>query len=371
MENEDHENQVAKIHRGLPVVDGHNDLPWAIRVRGSGDLSIVDPSRFLEGFHTDGPRLRSGGVGAQFWSVFVPAWDVDPFQAVNAQIDLVEAMIANDPEYLQAGASAAEVLAIATDGRTASLVGAEGGHAIENDLGKLRLLRERGVRYMTLTHADANDWADSATDEPRHGGLTRFGREVVAEMNDIGMIIDISHVSDETMRDAIELSERPIMASHSGARAIASHVRNVPDDVLEAVALNGGVVMVNFYPPFVVESSAQQMTDMFTVARRLRPRFDSDEEFEEELDRLRANLSIDRGTVSNVVDHIEHIVTVSGIDHVGLGSDFDGMDMTPVGLEDVSCYPSITRELLKRGWAEADITKVLGENALRVLSAND
>jgi len=362
---------VAEIHSGLPVVDGHNDLPWAIRVRAAGDLSRADPSLFLDGFHTDGPRLRSGGVGAQFWSVFVPAWQKHPFDAVNEQIDLVEAMVRNDPEHLEAADTSAEASAIASGGRTASLIGAEGGHAIENDLGRLRSLRDRGVRYMTLTHADTIDWADSATDEARNGGLTSFGREVVVEMNLIGMIVDISHVSDATMRDVLEVSDKPVMASHSGARAIASHARNVPDDVLESVGENGGVVMVNFYPPFVVESSARQMTDMFALARTLRPRFESDAAFEEEIDRRRADMSIDRGTVADVVDHVEHVVAVSGVDHVGLGSDFDGIDLTPVGLEDVSTFPAITAELLVRGWNEGDIKKVLGLNALRVLAAND
>jgi len=371
MERVDIGGQAARIHRGMPVVDGHNDLPWALRVRASSDLSIADPSRMLDGYHTDGPRLATGGVGAQFWSVFVPAWEESPFDAVNEQIDLVEALVRNDPDHLAAAPDAGAVTAIAAAGRTASLIGAEGGHAIENDLGKLGALRDRGVRYMTLTHGDTIDWADSATDDLRHGGLTRFGREVVTEMNGIGMIIDISHVSDDTMRDAIEVSERPVMASHSGARAIASHARNIPNDVLESVAVNGGVVMVNFYPPFVVESSAQQMSEMFALARTLRPRFASDAEFEEEIDRLRADMSIERGTVADVVDHVEHIAAVAGVDHVGLGSDFDGIDLTPVGLEDVSEYPAITVELLVRGWSESDILKILGRNALRVLAAND
>jgi membrane dipeptidase len=367
----DIDEQVSRIHGRNPVVDGHNDLPWALRVRANGDLSMADPSRFLEGFHTDGPRLRAGGVGAQFWSVFVPAWEEHPFDEVNVQVDLVEAMIDNDPEHLGAATNAAEVMDLASAGMTASLIGAEGGHAIENDLGKLRALRDRHVRYMTLTHADSIDWADSATDEARSSGLSAFGRQVVGTMNDLGMVVDISHVSDDTMRDALTVSEKPVMASHSGARAIAPHARNIPDDVLESVADNGGLVMVNFYPPFLVESSARQMADMFALARTLRPRFDSDAAFEEEIDRLRGDMSIDRGSVGDVVDHLEHIASVAGVDHVGLGSDFDGMDMTPVGLEDVSCYPAITRELLTRGWTEPDVRKVLGENAIRVIAAND
>jgi membrane dipeptidase len=363
--------RARRIHASMPVVDGHNDLPWAIRIRAGSDLSVADPSRELQGYQTDGPRLRVGGVGAQFWSVFVPAWQSGPFDAVVQQISLVEAMIRNDATHLARADTAEEAVAISRGGRTASLIGAEGGHAIENDLGKLRTLRSRGVRYLTLTHGDTIDWADSATDERRHGGLTGFGRTVVGTMNQIGMVVDISHVSTETMHDAIETTERPVMASHSGARAIAPHPRNVPDEVLEAVAANAGVVMVNFFPGFVVESSARLMMEMFSEAREIRADFDSDEAFETEMARRLAERGIDRGTVGHVVDHIDHIAAVAGVDHVGLGSDFDGIDTTPIGLEDVSTYPAITAELIVRGWPEPDIRKVLGENALRVLAAND
>ncbi len=363
--------QARKIHASMPVVDGHNDLPWAIRVRAGGDLRVADPSKELPGYHTDGPRLAVGGVGAQFWSVFVPAWQPDPFDAVISQIQIVEMMIHNDPDHLAAVDTAAQAIAIGREGRTASLLGAEGGHAIENELGKLRALRARGVRYLTLTHGDTIDWADSATDVRRHGGLTGFGRTVVTAMNEIGMVVDISHVSDETMRDALETSERPVMASHSGARAIAPHPRNVPDDVLETVADNNGVVMVNFFPPFVLAESAAQMVEMFQEARELRGAFDTDEAFEAEMARRLHERQIARGTVADVVDHVEHVASVAGVDHVGLGSDFDGIEVTPVGLEDVSTYPAITVELIERGWSEPDIRKVLGENALRVLAAND
>ncbi len=367
----DPEARAGRIHASMPVVDGHNDLPWALRVRVGGDLSLADPSVHLDGYHTDGPRLRRGGVGAQFWSVFVPTWTEEPFATVLSQIDLVGALVANDPEHLATADSARDAQEAAASGRTASLMGAEGGHGIEGDLGKLAELRARGVRYLTLTHAETIEWADSATDERRHGGLTGFGRRVVAAMNDLGMVVDISHVSTETMHDALDVSERPVMASHSGARAVAPHPRNVPDDVLERLAANGGVAMVNFYPPFVVASAARKTTEMFDEARRLRREFPDEASFERELARTRADLAIDRGSVFDVVDHIEHIAAVAGIDHVGLGSDFDGIDLTPAGLEDVSTYPSITVELLERGWSEVDIRKVLGGNALRVLTAND
>ncbi len=355
----------------MPVVDGHNDLPWALRVRAAGDLSIADPSRELPGYHTDGPRLRAGGVGAQFWSVYVPSWQPEPFDSVMEQIELVEAMTSHDPVHLGRARTAQDAVTVSRSGRTASLMGAEGGHAIENDLGKLRELSTRGVRYMTLTHGDTIEWADSATDVHRHGGLTEFGRTVVETMNDLGMVVDISHVSADTMRAALETTQRPVMASHSGARSVAPHPRNVPDDVLEAVACNDGVVMVNFYPPFVVASAALATMEMFAEARDLRSSFDTEDEFEAEIAHRRRERDIDRGTVGNVVDHIEHIVAVAGVDHVGLGSDFDGIDVTPVGLEDVSTYPGITMELIARGWSDPDIVKVLGGNALRVLAAND
>ena len=231
-------DRARRIHDSATLVDGHNDLPWAIRVRAGGDLSLADPSRELPGYHTDGARLRVGGVGGQFWSVFVPSWQPDPFDSVMEQIDLVEEMTRNDPIHLRQARTAEDVVTVSRSGRTASLIGAEGGHAIENDLGKLRELRARGVRYMTLTHGDTIEWADSATDDRHHGGLTAFGRSVVESMNDLGVIVDISHVSAETMRAALETTQRPIMASHSGARSIAPHPRNVPDDVLEFIANN-------------------------------------------------------------------------------------------------------------------------------------
>lgn len=363
--------RIRELHASMPVVDGHNDLPWALRVRAGGDLSIADPSRELSGYHTDGPRLRAGGVGAQFWSVYVPSWQPKPFDSVMEQIELVEAMTSHDPVHLGRARTAEDAVAISRAGRTASLMGAEGGHAIENDLGKLRELSTRGVRYLTLTHGDTIEWADSATDVHRHGGLTEFGRTVVETMNDLGMVVDISHVSADTMRASLETTQRPVMASHSGARSVAPHPRNVPDDVLEAVARNDGVVMVNFYPPFVVESAALATMEMFAEARDLRSSFDTEDEFEAEIAHRRRERDIDRGTVGNVVDHIEHIVAVAGVDHVGLGSDFDGIDVTPVGLEDVSTYPAITMELIARGWSDPEIVKVLGSNALRVLAAND
>lgn len=356
-----------RIHRDLPVVDGHNDLPWAIRMRAGGSLDVADPRTRLDGYHTDFPRLREGGVGAQFWSVYVPAWSKSPLRETIEQIDLVRRMLAMAPGWTELAVGSDEVERIRASGRVAGLLGAEGGHSIENSLPALRALGDLGVRYMTLTHIDTIDWADSATDEPRHGGLTDFGRDVVREMNRLAMLVDISHVSIDTMWDALEVSAAPVIASHSSAAALAAHPRNIPDDVLEAVGRSGGVVMINFYSGFLTGEAAEKSLGLFAEARRLHGELSDDEALEEAMRRMAEDDPIDAGSVADVVDHIEHAVHVAGVDHVGLGSDFDGIDVVPAGLEDVSCYPNITAELLGRGWDEQAIRKVLGKNALRVL----
>lgn len=362
-----HSQHAVGIHAELPVVDGHNDLPWKIRTDADGDLDRADPRKPLAGYHTDVPRMVRGGVGAQLWSVYVPAAIDEPFAATMRQIDLVEEMIARD-DRLMAARTGTEARSIRDSGRIASLMGAEGGHSIEKSMLKLQALADRGVRYMTLTHSDTHEWADSATDDPIHGGLSPFGRDVVREMNRLGMLVDISHVSADTMRDALDTSEAPVIASHSNAYALAPHPRNIPDDVLRAVGERGGVVMAVFFSGFVVADTARRMLGMFEVMRKLRVELEDDEEaIAAEMDRREREMDLDRGGVSDVVDHIEHIAEVAGIGAVGLGSDFDGMTTTPTGLEDVSCYPAITEELLKRGWVDSDILKVLGENSLRVL----
>jgi membrane dipeptidase len=358
-----------RIHRTLPVIDGHNDLPWAIRLRADGSLDAADPRGSLPGYHTDLPRMLEGGVGAQFWSVFVPTWSEAPLRTTIEQIDLVHRMIAQCAPILELASTAADVARIRTDGHIACLLGAEGGHSIEDSLGALRMLYRLGVRYMTLTHGSNTGWADSATDSAQHGGLTEFGKEVVREMNAIGMLVDVSHVSVDTMKDALAVSTAPIIASHSSAHALAAHPRNVPDDVLAAIADNGGVVMVNFFSGFVIESSARKVQAMFAEAVRLQQELADDLAVEEEIARREAADPMERGTVADVVDHIEYIADICGVDHVGIGSDYDGVKVLPEELEDVSCYPAITAELLRRGWQEADIRKVLGDNALRVLAA--
>lgn len=362
-------DHAAEIHRSLPVVDGHNDLPWEIRVRAGGSLAAADPRHRLDGYHSDLPRMIEGGVGVQFWSVFVPAWTPRPLATTHEQIDLVTRMSEAAPGLTELAADSARARSIRDTGRIAGFMGVEGGHSIEGDLSALEALHHRGVRYMTLTHGTTIEWADSATDVARHGGLTDFGREVVREMNRVGMLVDISHVSADTMRQAVETSRAPVIASHSCAFALAPHPRNVPDDVIEMVAAGGGVVMVTFVPAFVVESTARDAVDMFDEMRELRAQFDpADEEgYSAAYQERFGSKPIDRGTVADVVDHIEHVAAVGGVDHVGIGSDFDGTTQLPEGLEDVTRYPAITAELLRRGWDEPAIRKVLGENALRAL----
>lgn len=357
----------TRIHESNPVVDGHNDLPWKLRTLADGDLDRLDPRGDLPELHTDIPRMLAGGVGAQFWSVYVPADIEEPFAHTLAQIDLVDRMVERD-QRLAPARTGAEAKAFRDSGRIASLIGSEGGHSIENSLDNLHVLAERGVRYLTLTHSDTIDWADSATDEPRHGGLTPFGRDVVREMNQIGMLVDLSHVSVDTMRDALEVTDSPVIASHSNSYALAPHPRNIPDDVLRAIGDSGGVVMVVFFSGFVVAETARQMTTMFEELRGVRVELAGDEAaIDAELDRIQGRQDLERGTVADLVRHIEHIAEVAAIDAVGIGSDFDGTFLTPRGLEDVSCYPAITDELLRRGWDEREILKVLGENSLRVL----
>lgn len=359
-----------RIHRSAILVDGHNDLPWAMREKAKYSLDAKDLSKPQPDLHTDLPRLVAGGMGAQFWSVYVPADAAKTgvaLQQTIEQIEFVKTMTARYPEILELASTTADVERIREEGRIACLMGAEGGHSIEGSIEVLRKLYALGVRYMTLTHSETNDIADSATDEPKHGGLSKLGEEVVAEMNRLGMLIDVSHVSDETMKDVLALSKAPVIASHSSCRALAEHVRNVPDDVLKEIARNGGVVMVNFFSGFVVDSSARKMAGMFEVRRKLREAKVDEAEFDAAMEKWRKDNPIERGTVETVVDHIDHIVKVAGIDCAGIGSDFDGIGETPVGLEDVSCYPRITQGLLDRGYSEEDIRKVLGGNALRAL----
>ncbi|MFV1966954.1 MAG: dipeptidase [Pirellulaceae bacterium] len=359
-----------KVHRASFVFDGHNDLPWSLRAAGLRSFERMDISKPQKQFHTDIDRLRQGNVGAQFWSVYVPADTARTGEALLQtleQIDLVHAMIERYPDVFEMARTASDVRRIQAKGKIASLIGVEGGHAIERSLENLRRLHKRGAGYMTLTHSATLDWVDSATDEPRHQGLTPFGEEVVREMNRLGMLVDLSHVSVETMKDALRISAAPIIFSHSSARAVANHPRNVPDDVLRRTAQRGGVVMVNFFSGFVVPEAAAHLDAMFQAMEEIREQHSGDDEYRRALARWRARNPLQTGTVHDVVDHIDHIVRVAGVDHVGLGSDYDGVSVLPRQLEDVSTYPIITQELLNRGYTEQEIHKIMSGNILRVM----
>ena len=362
--------RALRIHRSAILVDGHNDLPWQIRDKGESSFENFDMALYQEGVHTDIPRLRKGGVGAQFWAAWVPPETMKEGGGARTaleQIDLIRRMAERYPETFEPAYSADDVVRIRRRGKIASLIGVEGGHAIENSLGVLRMFYDLGARYMTLTHTETIDWADSATDEARHEGLTPFGEEVVGEMNRLGMLVDISHVSYDTMRDVLRVSRAPVIASHSSAHAIAAHPRNIPDNVLQLIAPNGGVVMVNFFSGFVEPEAARMIDSVFETIEGLREKYPQDEEYRKAVRDWRRENPIPRGTVHTIVDHIDHIVKVAGIDHVGLGSDYDGCSVLPEQLEDVSCYPYITQELLNRGYSKKDIHKILGGNLLRAL----
>lgn len=365
-------DEALRLHREALVIDGHNDLAWMLRLKADLSFDRIDLTRSQKdkGMHTDIPRLRQGGVGAQFWSAWVSAKTRKDGTAVRMtleQIDVIRRMVAQYPDVFEMASTADDIVRIRKQGKIASMIGVEGGHSIDNSLGVLRCYYDLGVRYMTLTHSETIDWADSATDNPLHNGLTPFGEQVVAEMNRLGMLVDISHVSPDTMRHAIRVSKAPVIASHSSAYAIAAHSRNVPDDVLQLVAKTGGVIMVNFYPGFIVPEGARVTKEMFKPLRELREKYPKDEEYQAAALQLMKGLAYPSGSVHTLVDHIDHIVKTAGIDNVGLGSDYDGINKVPQQLEDVSCYPVITQELLNRGYKRDAILKILGGNALRVL----
>ncbi|MFE1556597.1 dipeptidase [Streptomyces sp. NPDC058734] len=363
--------QARELLTEYPVVDGHNDLPWALRQQVRYDLGRRDiAGDQSDHLHTDLPRLRAGGVGAQFWSVYVRS-DYSGDEAVSAtleQIDAVDQLITRYPGSLVRALTADDMEAARAEGRIASLMGAEGGHSINNSLATLRALHQLGVRYMTLTHNDTIDWADSATDEPRHGGLTGFGREVVREMNRIGMLVDLSHVAATTMRDALDTSAAPVIFSHSSARAVCDHPRNVPDDVLERLPGNGGVAMATFVPKFILPAAVE-----WTLAadENLRAHGFHHLDTTPEAMALHREFEAARprpvATAATVADHLDHMREVAGVDHIGIGGDFDGTAFTPAGLDDVSGYPNLIAELIGRGWSRADLAKLTWSNAVRVL----
>ena len=363
-------DEARRIHAEGFVFDGHNDLPWTMRTEAGSSFDKADIAQPYPKFHTDIPRLRKGGVGAVFWSVYVPAETAKEGKALlqtMEQIELVKAMVARYPSDFALALTADDVDAARKQGKIASLIGMEGGHCIEDSLENLRRLHKLGARYMTLTHSDTLGWADAATDDAKHQGLTPFGEEVVREMNRLGMLVDLSHVSPETMRDALRVTKAPVIFSHSSARAIADHPRNVPDDVLKLTAENGGVVMVNFFSGFIHPESAKRRAGMFQVTRELRAKYPNEQDYKVARKRWEVENPIEPGSVHDVCDHIDHIVRVAGIDHVGLGSDYDGIPMVPKQLEDVSTFPVITQELLNRGYKADQIHKLMSGNVLRAL----
>ncbi|HEY0144134.1 MAG TPA: dipeptidase [Thermoanaerobaculia bacterium] len=366
--------RVAKILREVPLIDGHNDLPWQYRERVKNQLARIDLRKEQTGLekplHTDIPRLRRGGLGAQFWSVYVPATLVgaDAVQATMEQIDVVHRMNAIYPEAFAAARTADDVRRIHASGRIASLIGIEGGHSINNSLGALRQLHASGAGYMTLTHSLNNDWADSATDVPKHNGLTPFGKTVIAEMNRLGMLVDLSHVSPKTMHDALDASAAPVIFSHSSARAVTNHARNVPDDVLVRLKQLDGVVMVTFVPSFVSEKVRTYGSLRSAEEARLKALNEGQPtRVAEGMKAWEAANPRPRATISDVADHIEHVVRVAGEDHAGIGGDLDGISTTPRGLESVADYPALFAELLRRGHSEQRLKKIAGLNVLRVM----
>ncbi|MEU6374118.1 dipeptidase [Streptomyces sp. NPDC046909] len=355
----------------FPVVDGHNDLPWALREQVRYDLDArdiaTDQSAHL---HTDLARLRAGGVGAQYWSVYVRSDLPDAVPSTLEQIDCVRQLIDRHPADLRAALTAADMEAARAEGRIASLMGAEGGHSIANSLATLRALYALGVRYMTLTHNDNNDWADSATDAPNVGGLSAFGREVVREMNREGMLVDLSHVAATTMRAALDTSVAPVIFSHSSSRAVCDHPRNIPDDVLERLPVNGGMAMVTFVPKFVLQAAVD-----WTAAADENMRAHGFHHLATTPDAMKVHRAFEErtprpiATAATVADHLDHMREVAGIDHLGIGGDYDGTAFTPDGLDDVSGYPNLIAELLDRGWSKSDLAKLTWRNAVRVLGA--
>ncbi|MCA8998738.1 MAG: dipeptidase [Planctomycetaceae bacterium] len=332
--------EARRIHNAGMLFDGHNDLPWQISKLAGGSLDRIDITQRQPELHTDLPKLKESGLKAQFWSVYVSADTLDTQDSLLRtleQISLVQQMVKQFPDHFEMAATAADVERIAASGKIASMMGVEGGHSIEGSLQTLQRFYDLGVRYMTLTHNRSLDWATSCTDEDSGKGLSPFGEEIVREMNRMGMLVDLSHVSVQTMHDALRVTAAPVIFSHSSARAICDHSRNVPDEILRKLPENGGVVLINFMSGFVVPT-----------------------------EELKANEKA-RGTWKTVVDHIEHVIKTAGIDHVGLGSDYDGVTTLPVGLEDVTTYPRITQELLNRSYTESEIHQILGGNVLRVL----
>ncbi|TWP48201.1 membrane dipeptidase [Lentzea tibetensis] len=375
------QDRAKALLQRVPLVDGHNDLPWSLRdffgenstdnvfdTAAKVDLTTVQPK-----LHTDFVKAREGGLGMQFWSVYIPC-RLEGDSAVTAvleQIELVHELTERYPDQLGIATSADEAEAVFASGRIASLIGAEGGHSINSSIGVLRALRRLGVRYMTLTHNDNTPWADSATDQPEHDGLTEFGKDVVREMNRIGMLVDLSHVAPSTMHDALAVSAKPVIFSHSSCRAVADHPRNIPDDVLGKLVDNGGVAMITFVPDFVSPRVAGwdgALRAAMTAAGEKHADLEARQKFADSWTEGGPRPVV---TIADVVAHLDHAREVAGVDHIGLGGDYDGVRELPEGLENVSCYPALFGALLDNGWSEDDCAKLAGQNVLRVLRDAD
>jgi membrane dipeptidase len=362
--------RAKRVLQAVPIIDGHNDIPSKLLEFAGGDPDRADLSRPQPQFHTDFGRLREGRVGAQFWSAYVENDSIRTGAALRQgirEVDMALRFTRRYPDVLELARTAADIERIQRSGRIASLIGLEGGHGIDNTLAVLRAYHELGVRYMTLTHNTTLSWADAAQDFARNNGLTEFGETVVREMNRIGMFVDLSHVSEEVMIDALRVSEAPVIFSHSSAKALVQHPRNVSDRVLQQLPRNGGVIMVTFVPNFIAKGTMEWLARREAEAERLRAELDVEAEINRRLEEWNKTHPAPVATVSDVADHIDHVRKVAGIDHIGIGSDFDGIDFGPVGLEDVSKFPILFAELLRRGYSERDLQKIAGLNLLRAM----
>ena len=367
-------DQARQILEEVPLIDGHNDVPWQYRQRVDHRLDEIDFARSTKDLdrpmHTDLPRLREGRVGGQFWSVYIPASirGTDAVQATMEQIDFVYRMVDRFDDDLEMAYTADDVRRVFNDGKIASMIGMEGGHSINNSLAMLRMFYEMGARYMTITHGSNLDWADAATDDPEHGGLTEFGEEVIREMNRLGMLVDLSHVSAGTMHDALDVTRAPVIFSHSSAKELVGHPRNVPDDVLERVAENNGVVMVTYVVSFVSEDMREYYADRSAYNSRLNSLYPHDPDTRsEKLNQWDEENPMPLPNLDDVADHIDHIRDKIGVEYIGIGGDYDGITVLPEGLEDVTTYPDLFAELLRRGYTEEELKKIAGKNVLRVM----
>ncbi|WP_069129951.1 dipeptidase [Rhodohalobacter halophilus] len=372
-DRDDYRQQAIEILESVPLFDGHNDAPLQYRNRAGykfSELDFYDTTHLERAMHTDINRLREGRVGAQWWSVYVSANlpEAEAVKQTMEQVEFVHRMAHEYPDVFEIAHTADDVERIFAEGKIASLMGMEGGHSINNSLGVLRMFHELGVRYMTLTHGRTLDWADAAGDDPKHDGLSEFGEEVVREMNRLGMAVDLSHVTPATMKDAIRVSEAPVMFSHSNARAISNHPRNVPDDVLQLLPEKDGLVMVTFVESFTSEELRQYYAERNGYRAKIESLYPGQPDIiRDRMEEWSEQNEMPKSTLEQVADHIDHIRDQVGVDHIGIGGDYDGISSLPTGLEDVSTYPELFAELLRRGYSEEDLRKIAGENMLRVM----